>query len=175
MTTAELSRSRLPGGTLPSAHSQSPEPSAARQAAPTAAARPDPLFHLVLLALSACVLLLAAVLTIRSGTQVLLPLIDMPLPELCTMRRMTGLSCPGCGLTRSFISLAHGDLRSSWLYNPAGVFWFVAIAFQVPYRSVQLWRICRGMPELSFPRAAQMTLLILGVATLLQWAVRFCF
>jgi len=172
MTTAEVSRSRLPDGTLPRAHSQSPDPGAARQAAPTATARPDPLFHLVLLALSACVLLLAAVLSIRSGTQVVLPLIGMPLPELCTMRRMTGMNCPGCGLTRSFISLAHGNLRSSWLYNPAGVFWFVAIAFQIPYRGIQLWRLRRGMPELSFPRAAQLTLLVLGVATLAQWAVR---
>jgi hypothetical protein len=125
-----------------------------------------------LLALSAGVLLLAAVLSIHSGTQVLLPLIDMPLPELCTMRRMTGISCPGCGLTRSFISLAHGDLRSSWLYNPAGVFWFVAIAFQIPYRGLQLWRIHRDVPELSFPRAAQITLMVLGAATLIQWAVR---
>ena len=46
----------------------------------TTVSRPDPLFHLVLLALSASVLMLAGLLSIRSGTQVLLPLIDMPLP-----------------------------------------------------------------------------------------------
>ena len=138
----------------------------------TKVSRPDPLFHLVLLALSASVLMLAGLISIRSGTQVLLPLIDMPLPELCTMRRMTGVNCPGCGLTRSFISLAHGDLRSSWLYNPAGVFWFVAVAMQIPYRGMQLWRIRRVIPEISFPRGAQFTLIVLGVATLAQWAVR---
>jgi len=91
------------------------------------------------------------------------------------MRRMTGINCPGCGLTRSFISLAHGDVRSSWLYNPAGVFWFVAVALQIPYRSYQLWRIRRGRGEFSFPRAAQATLLILGAATLIQWAARIYF
>src|SRR5438067_13160115 len=72
----------------------------------TGTSRPEPLFHLILLALSTAVLVLAAVLSVRSGTQVLLPMIDLPLPELCTMRRLTGLNCPGCGLTRSFISLA---------------------------------------------------------------------
>jgi Protein of unknown function (DUF2752) len=143
--------------------------------AETHAARPEPLLHLILLLLSVGVLLLAAVLSIRSGTQVLLPLIDLPLPELCTMRRMTGINCPGCGLTRSFIALAHGDVRSSWLYNPAGILWFAAIAFQVPYRSYQLWRIRRGLGELSFIRTAQITLVIVGAVTLIQWAVRFCF
>lgn len=138
----------------------------------TSVSRPEPLFHLILLALSVGVLLLAAVLSIRSGTQVLLPLLDLPLPELCTMRRMTGINCPGCGLTRSFIALAHGDARSSWLYNPAGIFWFAAIVFQVPYRSYQLWRIRRGLGELSFMRTAQVTLIILGAATLVQWTVR---
>ena len=138
----------------------------------TSGSRPEPLFHLILLALSTGVLVLAAVLSVRSGTQVLLPMIDLPLPELCTMRRLTGLNCPGCGLTRSFIALAHGDLRSAWSYNAAGAFWFAAIAFQLPYRGYQLWRIRRGLGELSFTRAAQLILLILAAATLVQWAAR---
>jgi len=122
--------------------------------------------------LSGGVLVLAAVLSVSGGTQVLLPIVDLPLPELCTLRRFTGINCPGCGLTRSFIALAHGDVRSAWIFNPAGVFWFAAIAFQVPYRSYQLWRIRRGLDELSFPRGAPFALLVLAVATLSQWAAR---
>ena len=74
----------------------------------------------------------------------MLPLLNRPLPELCFLRRYTGLACPGCGLTRSFISLARGELAHAWAFNPAGVLWFVACAVQVPYRSVQLWRLARG-------------------------------
>jgi len=80
--------------------------------------RPDPLFHAILLGLCATVLVLAVVLSIRGSTQVVLPLLNVPLPELCMMKRYTGLTCPGCGLTRCFIALAHGDLPAAMAYNP---------------------------------------------------------
>lgn len=38
--------------------------------------------------------------------------------DICGVHRVTGLPCPGCGLTRAFISLAHGDVRSALGANP---------------------------------------------------------
>jgi len=35
------------------------------------------------------------------------------LPEMCIMKQATGLPCPGCGLTRSWISLMHGQWSDS--------------------------------------------------------------
>src|SRR5712671_4868428 len=35
------------------------------------------------------------------------------LPPLCVARPYLGVKCPGCGLTRSFVYLAHGDVWSS--------------------------------------------------------------
>ena len=32
------------------------------------------------------------------------------LPTVCPFNHMTGLPCPGCGLTRAFVSIAHGHL-----------------------------------------------------------------
>jgi len=32
------------------------------------------------------------------------------LPTVCPFNHMTGLPCPGCGLTRAFVSMAHGHL-----------------------------------------------------------------
>lgn len=29
--------------------------------------------------------------------------------DICGIHRLTGLPCPGCGLTRAFVSVAHGD------------------------------------------------------------------
>ncbi|MCA9213933.1 MAG: DUF2752 domain-containing protein [Planctomycetales bacterium] len=69
------------------------------------------------------------------------------LPELCFTKRITGMSCPGCGMTRSFISMAHGNGRAAWAFHPAGPIWFVVFAAQIPYRSWQLWRLHRGKSE----------------------------
>ena len=39
--------------------------------------------------------------------------LGQPLPELCLARRITGSGCTGCGMTRSFISIMHGDLAGA--------------------------------------------------------------
>jgi len=135
-------------------------------------ARPDPLFHAVLLGLCATVLFLAVVLSIRGSTQVVLPLLNLPLPELCMMKRYTGLTCPGCGLTRCFIALARGDLPAALAYNPAGVLLFVIVALQIPLRGYQIWRIRHGLPELSTGIWGQTALLVFVVALLGQWTMR---
>ena len=134
--------------------------------------RPDPLYHATLLGLCSLVMVLAVVLSVRNETQVLLPILGVPLPELCMFRRLTGLSCPGCGMTRCFISLAHGDLRAAWGYNPAGIFLFALFAFQIPFRTWQLWRIRRGLPEFYFGRSAVVGLCIFAVTMVGQWVLR---
>lgn len=46
-------------------------------------------------------------------------------PVVCPFRLLTGLPCPGCGLTRSWVYLAHGQWRDSFVAHPFGV---VAVA-----------------------------------------------
>ena len=49
----------------------------------------------------------------------------------CPLYRITGFSCPGCGLTRGFHALFHGDILGALHYNaliPAYVFLFSYIA-----------------------------------------------
>lgn len=134
--------------------------------------RPDPLYHLVVLVLCGGVMVLAFVLSIRDQTQVLIPFTSIPLPELCTFRRFTGLGCPGCGMTRCFIALAHGDVRAAWSYNPAGLFLFALFAFQIPYRGLQIWRIRQGLSELRLGWLAAMSLGLVAVLTFGQWLLR---
>ena len=136
------------------------------------AARPDPLYHVILLAMCCGVLAMALLLSVRGGTQVMVPLLGIPLPELCMTRRIWGLECPGCGMTRCFISLAHGELAAAWSYNPAGLLLFGIMAFQLPFRGYQLWRLRRGLPELALTRAAQVGFAALGIALVVQWAMR---
>ena len=130
-------------------------------------------YHLVFLVLSVVVLVLSMTMSVRgAGTQVSLPFLNEPLPELCHMRRFTGLDCPGCGLTRSFISLGHGDVAAAWRFNPTGILLFGLLIAQLPYRSLQLWRIRRDQPEW-YPRQLFAWLTVAFVSMLLmQWVFK---
>ena len=39
----------------------------------------------------------------------------------CLFRNLTGLPCPSCGVTRSVIALASGNLPASAAWNPMGI------------------------------------------------------
>lgn len=68
----------------------------------------------------------AAFLTpVAPGTDEGLRVGGVRLPELCMLKRDTGIPCPGCGLTRSWVSALHGDLRASLGHHPLG--WLVLL------------------------------------------------
>lgn len=63
------------------------------------------------------------------------------LPPLCGSRALFGINCPGCGLTRSFVALASGDVAESFRLHRIGWLMALAVVLQIPYR---LW----GLREL---------------------------
>jgi len=38
--------------------------------------------------------------------------------DLCLFRRLTGLPCPSCGMTRAYISFLKGDIHGAFLMHP---------------------------------------------------------
>jgi hypothetical protein len=53
---------------------------------------------------------------------------DRPLPvDLCLFKRLTGLPCPTCGLTRAFCHAVRGNWISSVRYHPAGIMLAAAV------------------------------------------------
>ena len=144
----------------------------AHQAAPTRPRPPDWLFHVTWLVLPALAIGLSVALEIRGTRQVIVPVINQPLPELCSFRRILGIDCAGCGLTRSFISIGHGRLDDAWNYHPAGLVLYAMAAFQLPYRSVQLWRLSRGRRELCLGKSVNGLIFALAVFLLVVWIVR---
>ncbi len=61
------------------------------------------------------------------------------LPEVCLSRRFLGITCPGCGLTRSIIFLVHGNFAASYAIHHMGWLIFLMIIAQIPYRIWCLW------------------------------------
>jgi hypothetical protein len=64
----------------------------------------------------------------------------IPLPQTCMSRAWFGIDCPGCGLTRSFICLAHGDWQRAWQFHRLGWLLALAVLLQFPYRLYALRR-----------------------------------
>ena len=54
-----------------------------------------------------------------------------PLGGLCWLHAAFGIDCPMCGMTRSFVALAHGRLGDAFHFHPAGPLLFVAMAVLV--------------------------------------------
>lgn len=94
-----------------------------------------------------------------------------PLPELCMSKRLFGMQCPGCGLTRSVVASSRGQWRRAMHHHPAGPIIFGWALVQIPYRIANLWRIKKGRVVWRLPGAAIMVAIISAVC-LVQWVVR---
>ena len=66
-------------------------------------------------------------------------------PLLCPFAMMTGLPCPGCGLTRGWVALMHGDVGSAFTFNAFGPVFLILTAVTVVTATVTLVRR-RGAP-----------------------------
>lgn len=103
--------------------------------------------HWEVLVVSTAVLFIAPLLEVRAAGRVgPLGLPGIVAPETCPARQWFGYTCPGCGLTRSFIHLAHGDLAASLRCNRVGWLLMALTAAQIPYRLLALSRFGYVLP-----------------------------
>ncbi len=59
----------------------------------------------------------------------------------CPLKFVTGISCPGCGMTRAYLSLLHGDVKGAFFYHP--LFFVLPLALVVYWaRSIVGQRKC---------------------------------
>jgi len=95
--------------------------------------------HVEMLVVAGAVVILAFLLEVHSDQRVAFSLLpECPLPETCPSRSLFHTECPGCGLTRSFVHLAHGDWAASLKVNRVGWLLALAVVLQFPYRLVAL-------------------------------------
>lgn len=99
-------------------------------------------FDLGLAALATAQLGAAAWLT-NAGDQVAFAN-GTPIGGLCLFRSVVDVECPFCGMTRSFVALAHGHLGAALTFHPAGPLLFAAMVLLVGAVIVNTVR--RGQP-----------------------------
>jgi len=125
----------------------------------------------LMLVLSLVILAASFLLNCTDDGHVRLPLVGIEVPGVCMWRQYTGLDCPGCGLSRCFICLAHGDLAAAVHYHPFGVVLFVMVVAQLPYRGFQLGRIARGRDPWTHPLLTVSVWLLLA-GLIVQWLLK---
>lgn len=91
------------------------------------------------------------------------------LPEVCAFKRVTGLPCPGCGLTRSWVAAVHGDLAASLAFHKLG--WLVLLYVAAQAVRHGAWLVLAGArPRVeSAGRCLDRGIVALGVLLLIAW------
>lgn len=89
-------------------------------------------------------------------------------PVICPFRRLTGLPCPGCGLTRSWVHLMHGDAPAAF-----AVHWFGPLfaAFFVVLAVVSVQRRLAGRPAVSLDRITRHPITVTVIGAWLAYAL----
>lgn len=89
-------------------------------------------------------------------------------PVLCPFRRLTGLPCPGCGLTRSWTYLTHGWWRESLDAHLFGAL-LALVVLGLALTAVRA-RV-RRTPAPSLDRLVRHPVAVVAVVAWLGWAV----
>ena len=135
---------------------------------------PEFYLHLIFLVAALTVIVLSFTMTLIGPSLVYLPGSAVPLPESCTARLLFGIDCPGCGLTRAFISISNGEFANAWKFNPASFVVYLFVVVQLPWQSFQLSRILRGRPCVEEIWIYILPALV-AILLLTQWLVRLLF
>ncbi|MGO9115724.1 MAG: DUF2752 domain-containing protein [Thermoguttaceae bacterium] len=128
--------------------------------------------HWQILAFACGALVLSLLLEVRCDDHaafVFLP--DWPIPSSCPSQTIFHVDCPGCGLTRSLIYLAHGDWQRSLAKHRLGWLFALVLVLQIPYRLVALLGRNRLPLGQRFPKLFGMALI---VALIGNWALLIC-
>lgn len=89
-------------------------------------------------------------------------------PTICPFALMTGVACPGCGLTRAASSLVRGDLVGAWEFHPLVL---VALAWAAGAWTLGYLRR-RGRRVAVSSRMVGRLLNLTGLALVVTWLIR---
>lgn len=125
--------------------------------------------HWVVLFFCAVILLGGLILSPPDSTSHYLRIGTIPIPDTCSFKNLTGLPCPGCGLTRSIVSGMHGDFRGSLTYHRLGLLTLFYVCLQLLYHLVWIIFPSSRAPALGLGKILNRGIIVLAVLYILNW------
>lgn len=127
----------------------------------------SPRSHKYMLGIASIVILLSVLLPLPTGGK--LVVFGVESPPLCVFQAKLGIDCPGCGLTRSFVSMGHIEIVNAWEFNRVGPLFFFVFFFQIPYRILALKDRRIQLTD----RRWNLTYPVIALLMLINWIVNF--
>ncbi len=125
--------------------------------------------YMIILILCSVILGGAAIFTPSTPDAPSLQIGKTTFPNICIFRATTGLPCPGCGLTRSIVAAAHGQLAVSFSHHRLGlltlIYVFLQFVFNLCYLSISKWR----EPLSRYIKLLHKGIIFLAVLFFLNW------
>lgn len=129
----------------------------------------DKSYHFVVLVVAILTIGMSFFLSIK-GKGVIIPIgAGFESPDICVFKGVTGVNCPTCGLTRSFVSISHGDLKNSFSFNIAGFLVYLYVIFQIPYRFVMYKRKLQLEEPITITRINKIFTIITTIVLVISW------
>ena len=91
------------------------------------------------------------------------PAAAVPAVWVCPFQRLLHLPCPGCGLTRAFCAISHGEFAAAWALNPFGFVFYGGTVIALLWPLVARWQP-RWEEQLQRSRALTLGAVLLVVA-----------
>lgn len=132
---------------------------------------PEFYLHLTFFVMALIVIAMSFAMTVTGTRFVYFPGALLPVPESCTTRLFFGIDCPGCGMTRAFISISHGQFAQAWNFNPASFIAYFFVAVQLPWQLLQMHRIWQGRSAIESIWIYVLPI-AMAAAMVIQWLIR---
>ena len=132
---------------------------------------PEFYLHLIFFGMALFVMVMSFAMSVNGTRFVYMPGALLPMPESCTTKVLLGIECPGCGMTRAFISISHGQFLRAWSFNPASFIAYPFVAIQLPWQLLQMRRLWRGQRSID-GFWIYILPLAMACAMLIQWLIR---